>query len=1006
MLSKIKELLDFFNNKKLVGIIILLLITVAIPLTVIVSQKQQEIRQRAAESTQQVLSEAEVSEIISQNEQRLENLGIKDSLYSLDELCPSAPLQQEIKKPNPKRAEDLISILSELTPGLSDAIRAYPSAKGRQKDQLENQIKKLSNHRKPLIIELMKENPDAALQYVLNSNNQSNIQAFSLISKNCVETQVTVEGELQILHADFFEDNVGVYQYSLITQDKKRILLYSAKKQGKLFISGMKIKVNGYRLDDNVIFDESDPKHLEILPKSKSSSFLIPQAYADHDAYHTEIQQDARGEQKVAVLKLIKQGETPSYNNEIINDLIFNNVNNYYIENSYGKINRISGDIFPQDIEGVWYEVTSCYDDSMLNEALTKADPDVDFSRYNRLILLAQGCGGEAGIASLGKTVLPFSVDGIERISVSWIYSAGNPAPDKHVIGHELGHNLGLMHSNFLYCGSVAIKESGCYQIEYGDSYDIMGRFGHQLPHMNAKHKDYLGWFNPSNIYNVSENGSYSIEPIETATSGLKAIKIHRVDNDFLFVEYRQPIGFDSTIYDPDAFAFLGGLIHTTIAGRALSLESYILDTTPSPDAPDFDPSIKYPDNPTLLVGSSFTDYASTATVTVRSRSDSALVVDVSFNPLDIEVSQLNILPDNPVDKDSLSFESIITNNGSAKIEINSPLRLRIDVNNDSSWDYTDDTMQADPLGSGESQTIIWENAWTAVVGNHKVEVCADQNNIITERDETNNCMTKVFTVIPAPTPTPIPPPPSTTYNRVFVTSTTYTGNLGGVIGADTKCQERADAARLGGTWRAWISGGSDSTSASNRLYHSDVPYMLLNGNRIATDWNNLTDGNIELAINLDELWAEKRSVAWTNTKETGDYLKELPINICSEWTSSAPEDSAWIGYNNSTDEKWSNAGGTICSVPANLYCFEQPEPPTPTPNFCTPCRADINKDGIVDSRDSSLQKTCLNKKATQSIGTTKCAQSDLNGDGTIDIVDTICVSKNFNIECPLNQKL
>jgi hypothetical protein len=42
-------------------------------------------------------------------------------------------------------------------------------------------------------------------------------------------------------------------------------------------------------------------------------------------------------------------------------------------------------------------------------------------------------------------------------------------------------------------------------------------------------------------------------------------------------------------------------------------------------------------------------------------------------------------------------------------------------------------------------------------------------------------------------------------WRRVFMTSTNYRGDLGGHIGADAKCQVRADAANLGGSWMALI---------------------------------------------------------------------------------------------------------------------------------------------------------------------------------------------------------
>src|SRR5438045_3087614 len=55
------------------------------------------------------------------------------------------------------------------------------------------------------------------------------------------------------------------------------------------------------------------------------------------------------------------------------------------------------------------------------------------------------------------------------------------------------------------------------------------------------------------------------------------------------------------------------------------------------------------------------------------------------------------------------------------------------------------------------------------------------------------------------PTPTDAAPGPKP--KLVFVTSTAYVGNLGGLQGADMKCQARAAAGRLRGTFLAWLSG-------------------------------------------------------------------------------------------------------------------------------------------------------------------------------------------------------
>src|SRR5205823_203503 len=75
----------------------------------------------------------------------------------------------------------------------------------------------------------------------------------------------------------------------------------------------------------------------------------------------------------------------------------------------------------------------------------------------------------------------------------------------------------------------------------------------------------------------------------------------------------------------------------------------------------------------------------------------------------------------------------------------------------------------------------------------------------------------------------------------VFVTSTSYDGNLGGLTGGDAKCQARAVAAGLAGTYKAWLCSGS--TSAASRLSHlSTGDYVRLDGAVLANGWAGLTD--------------------------------------------------------------------------------------------------------------------------------------------------------------------
>ena len=158
------------------------------------------------------------------------------------------------------------------------------------------------------------------------------------------------------------------------------------------------------------------------------------------------------------------------------------------------------------------------------------------------------------------------------------------------------------------------------------------------------------------------------------------------------------------------------------------------------------------------------------------------------------------------------------------------------------------------------------------------------------------------------------------TSKRIFVTSTGYTGSLGGLAGGDAKCQQAADAARLGGTFRAWLSDGT--TSASARLAHSTLPYVLVNGVQVAASWTDLVDGTLAHAIDLDENGANvgDREV-WTGTYTNGNTY----YPHCSGWSDGTTAADGWVGLASRTDSSWSQIYPQHCErTNPSLYCFEQ----------------------------------------------------------------------------------
>ncbi len=156
---------------------------------------------------------------------------------------------------------------------------------------------------------------------------------------------------------------------------------------------------------------------------------------------------------------------------------------------------------------------------------------------------------------------------------------------------------------------------------------------------------------------------------------------------------------------------------------------------------------------------------------------------------------------------------------------------------------------------------------------------------------------------------------------RVFVTSKSYTGNLGGLAGADEECQVLADNVDLGGTWMAWLST-SESGPNDRFITKGTVPYTRLDRTTIiANDWDELVQGPLLHAIAFDENGINGgQNRVWTNTNNDGtprDSDKE-----CHDWASEADEGNH--GNRTKTDEKWTFESNTKCSSESRLYCFEQ----------------------------------------------------------------------------------
>jgi hypothetical protein len=171
---------------------------------------------------------------------------------------------------------------------------------------------------------------------------------------------------------------------------------------------------------------------------------------------------------------------------------------------------------------------------------------------------------------------------------------------------------------------------------------------------------------------------------------------------------------------------------------------------------------------------------------------------------------------------------------------------------------------------------------------------------------------------------------PTNSPKVVFVTSASFTGNLGGLAGANTACQSLANHAGIAGVFKAWL---SDSTQdPSMQLTHAPNAYIRVDGIRVADNWSALISGSLQNPIDRDEKGTVQLNAdVWTNTAADGKAIQldnlifGNPILDCGEWTNGTSSESGQLGNSDGASTRWSfDFRGIGCSGSARLYCFQQ----------------------------------------------------------------------------------
>ncbi|MEZ5387424.1 MAG: Calx-beta domain-containing protein [Prosthecobacter sp.] len=108
---------------------------------------------------------------------------------------------------------------------------------------------------------------------------------------------------------------------------------------------------------------------------------------------------------------------------------------------------------------------------------------------------------------------------------------------------HEIGHNIGVWHSNFWNTGGESTIGPGRNQ-EYGHHQDVMGSSG-SGGHFNASMKRILEWLTPETYHPVTSSGLYRIHQFDQANQDPDlryAIEIPKDPEREYWIEFRQKL--------------------------------------------------------------------------------------------------------------------------------------------------------------------------------------------------------------------------------------------------------------------------------------------------------------------------------------------------------------------------------------------------------------------------------------------------------------------------------
>lgn len=409
-----------------------------------------------------------------------------------------------------------------------------------------------------------------------------------------------IDGTLAILHADDFANGQSSFVYEVHHASGSVHQLRLAATLSALE-PGMKVRVHGRIGADSATMT---PDRITILSRQAAAAEDVATKAATANGV-------------LVIMANFNNTTAPAFSTAQAQEVMTSNsdsVANFFRETSYGQ------QVMNVTVTPVWVTMnlakpTTCGSADWRGigttaDAAAKAYSALyDPASYNFVVYVfppLPACGW-SGLAYIGYP------------HRSWINGTG--AFKTTTITHEMGHNYGLLHAASLRCATSI--GGACSSSEYGDPFGAMGN--QRAMHYNAMQKAKLAWI-PSTSVKTHTSGSatYTLSPLEVGGATTYAVKIPAAANRTYWLEFRQPIGFDSPLA---AFPNSGAQIRVSYPFETLcsgcnsnSDDTELLDMTPS--------TTPFTDA-TLPAGQTFSDATYGINVTVLSATASALTVQV-----------------------------------------------------------------------------------------------------------------------------------------------------------------------------------------------------------------------------------------------------------------------------------------------------------------------------------------------------------------------------------------